>query len=241
MLKLGALELGGVPRLAVPLTDDDVHAHADAVRRYADIVELRIDRFRQHDPAYVAEVCRSARGLGRPLIATVRAIEEGGAVELPDAQRTALFAAALPLVDAVDVEVAVPICQPVVAHAHANGALAIVSHHDFARTPGDAELVAHSDAALRTGADVVKIATAVADSSDAGRLLDFLRARQRRGLIVIGMGSAGVATRVFFALFGSLLTYGFVGRSGAPGQLPLADLYEALRQYSPEFAAAHPA
>jgi 3-dehydroquinate dehydratase-1 len=241
MLKLGALELGGVPRLAVPLTDGDVQAHAGAVRRYADVVELRIDRFRQHDPAYVAEVCRSARALGRPVIATVRAIEEGGAVELSDAQRTALFAAALPMVDAVDVEVAAPICAPVVAQAHASGALAIVSHHDFARTPGDDELAAHCDAALRTGADVVKIATAVADSRDAERLLDFLRTRQSRGLIVIGMGSAGVATRVFFALVGSLLTYGFVGRSGAPGQLPLDELYEALRRYSPAFAAAHPA
>jgi 3-dehydroquinate dehydratase-1 len=241
MLKLGALELGGVPRLAVPLTDGDVQAYAGAVLRYADIVELRIDRFRQHDPAYVAQVCRSTRALGRPVIATVRAVEEGGAVELSDAQRTALFAAALPMVDAVDVEVAAPICAPVVAQAHASGALAIVSHHDFARTPGDAELAAHCDAALRTGADVVKIATAVADSRDAERLLDFLRARQSRGLIVIGMGSAGVATRVFFALVGSLLTYGFVGHSGAPGQLPLAELYEALCRYSPGFADAHPA
>jgi 3-dehydroquinate dehydratase-1 len=175
------------------------------------------------------------------VIATVRAVEEGGAVELSDAQRTELFAAALPSVDAVDVEVAAPICQPIVAHAHAHGALAIVSHHDFTRTPNDAELAAHCDAALRTGADVVKIATAVADTGDAGRLLDLLRTRYGHALVVIGMGSAGVATRVFFPLFGSLLTYGFVGRSGAPGQLPLEELYEALRRYSPGFADAHPA
>ena len=56
-----------------------------------------------------------------------------------------------------------------------------------------------------------------------------------------GMGEHGVVSRVFFPLFGSLLTYGFVAQSGAPGQLPLEELYAELRRYSPAFAAAHPA
>jgi 3-dehydroquinate dehydratase-1 len=241
MPKLGALELGTVPRIAVPLTDADVQTHADAVRRYADAVELRIDRFSRHDAAHVADVCRAARGLGLPLIATVRAAEEGGAVELSDDQRLALFAAALPLADAVDVELRAPIRDRVVALALGRGALAIVSHHDFAQTPSDAELAAICDAAVLARADVVKIAAQVAGPADADRLLDLLRTRRHHGLIVIGMGPHGVASRVFFPLLGSLLTYGFVGRAGAPGQLPLAELHDALRRYSPAFAAAHPA
>lgn len=240
MLNLGALELGTVPRIAVPLTDADVQTHADAVRCYADAVELRIDRFNRHDPAHVADVCRAARGLGLPLIATVRAAEEGGAVVLSDDQRLALFAAALPLADAVDVELRAPIRDRVVALARGRGALAIVSHHNFAHTPSDADLTAVCDAALLARADVVKIATLTTDAADADRLLDLLRAR-RNHLIVIGMGPHGVASRVFFPLIGSLLTYGFVDRAGAPGQLSIAELHAALRRYSPAFAAAHPA
>jgi 3-dehydroquinate dehydratase I len=241
MLKLGPLELGTVPRIAVPLTDADVQTHADAVRRYADAAELRIDRFGRHDTAHVAEVCRAARGLGLPLIATVRAAAEGGAVELSDDERLALFAAALPLADAVDVELRAPIRDRVVALALGRRALAIVSQHDFAQTPPDADLTAICDAAALARADVVKIAAHVAGPVDGERLLDLLRARRHQNLIVIGMGPHGVASRVFFPLLGSLITYGFVGRAGAPGQLPLAELHDALRRYSPAFAAAHPA
>ena len=53
------------------------------------------------------------------------------------------------------------------------------------------------------------------------------------------MGPHGVASRVFFPLFGSLLTYGFVGQAGAPGQLSLADLHAELCRYSPAFVAVH--
>lgn len=240
MLKLAALELGAVPRIAVPLTDAEVHTHADAVRRYADIVELRIDRFTRRDPAHVAAVCRAARALERPLIATVRAAAEGGAVTLSDDQRSALFAAAMPLVDAVDIELDATIRDRIVALARSSGAVAIVSHHDVARTPSETELAARFDAAVLAQADVVKIATLATGAADIDRLLDFLRARRQRGLIVIGMGAHGVASRVFFPLVGSLLTYGFIERAGAPGQLPIAELHGALRRYSPLFAAAHP-
>ena len=125
--------------------------------------------------------------------------------------------------------------------ARRHGNLAIVSHHDFAATPPDADLAAHFDAALDVGADIVKIATHAASGADTDRLLGFLRARRERGLIVIAMGTHGVASRFFFPLCGSLLTYGFVAQSGAPGQLPLAELYRELQRYSPAFAAAHPA
>jgi 3-dehydroquinate dehydratase-1 len=240
MLKLGRLELGPVPRIAVPLTDADLRTHAAAVRRHADIAELRIDQFARHDPAYVADVCRAARDLGLPLIATVRAAGEGGATALDDARRLELFEAVAPLVDAVDIELRASICDRVVDLADANDRLAIVSHHDFRQTPPDADLAALFDAAALVDADVVKVAAHAASVGDTDRLLGFLRARRERGLIVIGMGPYGVASRVFFPLLGSLITYGFVASAVAPGQLPLAELYAELSRYSPEFAAAHP-
>jgi 3-dehydroquinate dehydratase-1 len=239
MLTLGTLTLGPVPRIAAPMTDTDVRTRRDVARRYADIGELRIDQFAHHDAAYVLDVCRAARELGLPLIATVRALDEGGAVALDDAKRVELFKTVIPLVAAVDIELRSAICEPVVDLAQDNGKLAIVSHHDFAATPSDADLAALFDAAALTDADIVKVVAHAASTEDSDRLLGFLRARRERGVIVIGMGPYGVATRVFFPLLGSLITYGFVLDAMAPGQLPLAHLYAELQRYSPEFAATH--
>src|SRR4030095_4018617 len=178
-----------------------VHAHADVVRRYADIAELRIDQFRQHDPAYAVDICRQARDLGLPLIATVRALDEGGALAVADAQRLAPFAAVMPLISGVDIELRAAICEPVLDLARAQRKLAIVSHHDFAATPSDADLAALFDGAALAEAEVVEIVTHSTDAGDTDRLLGFLRARRERGVIVIAMGAHGVASRVFFPLF----------------------------------------
>jgi 3-dehydroquinate dehydratase I len=241
MLSLGHVQLGSVPRIAAPLTDADLRAHAATAQRYADIVELRIDRFAHHDVAYVADVCRAARALGLPLIATVRSAGEGGATALDDTHRLALFEAVAPLVDGLDIELRASICDRVVDLGDALDRLVIVSHHDFRLTPPDTDLAALFDAAALVDADVVKIAAYAASAGDADRLLGFLRARRERGLVVIAMGPHGIASRVFFPLLGSLITYGYVGEPGAPGQLPLAELHAELSRYSPEFAAAHSA
>ena len=242
MLALGSMALGPMPRIAAAVSDAELRGDGEVVRRHADAIELRIDRFARHDAAYVAEVCGAARRLQRPLIATVRAAVQGGAVDLPEAQRLAAYQAAIPLVDGVDVELRSPLCAPVLTFAARHDRLAIVSHHDFGATPPDDELDALLAAANEfDGAHVLKVAGFANSRSDTERLLDFLRAHARRGVIVLAMGPHGVASRVFFPLFGSLLTYGYVSTAGAPGQLSLADLYAELRRYSPDFAATHAA
>ena len=240
MLALGSMTLGSMPRIAAAVSDGELRTHREAVQRHADVIELRIDRFARHDAAYVADVCRAARALERPLVATVRAAAQGGAVDLPDAQRLAAYQAAVSLVDGVDVELRSPLCAPVLLLAARHDRLTIVSHHDFDATPSDAELAAlRREAAQLDGAHILKVAGFAHSQRDTERLLDFLRSRQARDLIVHAMGPHGVASRVFFPLLGSLLTYGFVSSAGAPGQLALSDLYAELRRYSPEFAAAH--
>jgi 3-dehydroquinate dehydratase-1 len=239
MLSLAGLTLGQIPRIAAPLTDHDVRREPAEVRRYADLVELRIDQFERHDAAHLAAIAGQAAAGGLPLLATVRWRSEGGGAALDDAQRLAAFDAVLPVVGGVDIELRAAICGAVVERAHRAGKLAIVSYHDFTATPGDAELGALLDAARRANADVVKIAGHAAASADTERLLRFLLAHRQQPMIVIAMGPHGVASRVFFPLLGSLVSYGSVGAASAPGQLPLAELDAELRRYSPEFAAAH--
>jgi hypothetical protein len=93
----------------------------------------------------------------------------------------------------------------------------------------------------RAGGIVVAVARAPLPRvpADAERLLDVLRAHRDAHLIVIGMGVEGLLSRVFFPLFGSLLTWGFLNKVGAPGQLPVAELVDELCRYAPDFARRH--
>lgn len=231
------MELGRVPRVAAVLNDVEARGEASKARTLADLFELRIDAFDPPTPSHAVEVCREARAAGVPVIATVRARDEGGVAELTDGARLALFEAVLPLVDALDVEFHAKIRKEIVALAHRAGKPVIVSFHDFAATPRDDDLVAILDAAKLSGADVVKIATTIGSTEDLERLLGLLFEHRRKGLILIGMGAAGAASRVLFPLFGSLITYGFLHQAAAPGQLRLDDLVREIERYVPDFAA----
>jgi len=236
MPRLGDLDLGALPRIAVAVTDRDLAAPSWVA--LADVVEVRLDQCTRRSPDDAADICRAARRLGRPLLATVRSAAEGGAATDDDARR-AVFAAVAPLVDGLDVEMASPSCDEIVALARRHGGLALVSRHDFATTPPDAALRATLAEGGRRG-DVVKLAATPTGPADLARLVDLQRV-PGPARIVIAMGTEGAASRVFLPLLGSLLTYSFVGAPTAPGQLPLRELYDALRRYSPAFAAAHPA
>ena len=237
MLRLGALELGTMPRIVAAVTDRDLVDTGWAA--LADAIELRVDQCCDLTPAAAVAGCVAARKTGKPVIATVRWSAEGGTGALTDAQRLALYEALAPHADALDVELRSPLCDEVVALGRRHQRLTIVSAHFFDAAP---PLPALRDL-LAEGApraDIVKIATATRDTADLGVLVDLLRL-PGPPRIVIGMGAAGAATRVFFPLLDSLLTYSFAGAPTAPGQIALAPLYDAIREYSPVFAADHPA
>jgi 3-dehydroquinate dehydratase-1 len=52
----------------------------------------------------------------------------------------------------------------------------------------------------------------------------------RLRLSVMGMGPWGRVSRLVLAKSGSLLNYGFIGTSNAPGQWPVARLKELLSE-----------
>ena len=235
MLRLGDLELGTMPRIITAVTDRDLADTAWAAR--SDAIELRVDQCRDLSVAAVVATSDALRRLGKPLLATVRWSAEGGSGQLTDGQRRALYEAVVTRADGLDVELRSPLCDEVVALARRHGRLAIASAHFFDTTPPDPEL---RDLLARGAGrgDVVKIAAAPNQPGDVARLVDLLRI-PGPPRIIIGMGAEGAATRVFFPLLDSLLTYSFAGAPTAPGQLALDRLYDALRAYSPAFASTH--
>jgi 3-dehydroquinate dehydratase-1 len=216
----------------VPFADAATRAEVLSLAQQGlDVAELRVDHFARVDAAFV--LARLDVFAGVPLLATIRSAAEGGGWKGSEAERLALFRALLPRVDAVDVEIASEIASDVVRDARRAGKLAIASFHDFAKTPGAGALADVVARGRALGADVVKIATAVAGRDDLRSLARLLIDTDDIGLIAIGMGDAAVATRVLFPALGSLLTYAHAGTATAPGQIPLVEMQQLLRRLFP--------
>lgn len=231
MVAIGSCALGRLPRVVVALRDghrrDEV---AEALRQGADIIEARIDSFHEHDTAYVLAELRKFSGM--PTIGTIRGRAEGGAWTESEAGRLALYQAMTPLVDAVDIEIgADAINREVIAHAREHQACVIGSFHDFDGTPDASRLQQILEKGLRLGVDIVKIAAHCATIDDLRRLARFLLDHPDNALVVIGMGPAGMASRIFFPALGSLLSYTFINTPSAPGQLSLEDTLRQLRLF----------
>jgi 3-dehydroquinate dehydratase-1 len=236
MLRLGSVVLDGTPRIIAPFTDgtptDVIH---DAERSYLDIAEARIDLFKSFEPSHVLGQIERVTDL--PIIATVRSLVEGGKWIRSDEERLELFESIIPHVDAIDIETSsASILDRVIKHAKVAGKLVVVSYHNFESTPDLDTLSYYFEKAKQSGADIVKVATYVLDKSDIQTLAMLTINRSDTPLVVLGMGSVGVKTRILFPALGSLMTYAFIDRATAPGQLSLKETYDCLKLLYPDFA-----
>lgn len=186
-----------------------------------DIVEVRLDKMAR--PADWLERCQAIESRGKPVLLTIRLRAEGGEWPADDTARLKLYEDALPALSAVDVELSSTICPAVTKLAEKLGKVCVVSHHDFQNTPTLGELESIMERARQNGA-VAKIATMIRSDADVGILQALLAKRGQRPLCVIGMGDAWKQTRVAFAKLGSCLTYGYLDKSTAPGQVSAVEL-----------------
>jgi 3-dehydroquinate dehydratase-1 len=207
-----------------------------------DLVEARVDLFA--DPAAGRgawlDACARVEAAGLPVLVTIRLAAEGGRWAAPDSERLPLYREAVDVASWVDVEAASPIATQVTALAHARGRTAVVSHHDFARTPPLGELARLAAGCRAAGGDVVKVATFVVDEADRAALFALL-AQAPGPTCVIGMGAESQELRVALPAAGSLLAYGFLERPTAPGQSSAAEMDQRLRAAVPAYAERRPA
>lgn len=230
-LAIGPVPLGAHPVIVAAGGETDLDALAAAAA--AHVVELRADLFAAPSAAAVTAALRRLRDAGRPVLFTARAEAEGGR-PMPASLRAALYEAALPLVHAIDVEIAsTALAAQLVPRARATGVLVVLSAHDFARTPDADALLATVGRAFDAGADVAKLATHAATASDLASLLACTIAARARGVATLGMGPWGPLSRVVLPAAGSLLTYAAAGQATAPGQLPVAELAALLERLAP--------
>jgi 3-dehydroquinate dehydratase-1 len=204
-------------------------ATTDPAARVVDLLEVRVDLFDTPGLDECADACT-------PVLVTIRHAAEGGRWTRADADRLPLYLRAVELVSWVDVEGESAIARDVIAAAHAHGRRAIVSHHDFQRTPPLSDLDRVVSEALAAGADIAKVATLVASEADRQVLFQVL-ARHAGRACVIGMGATSSELRTELPARGSRLAYAYVDAPTAPGQLSVAEMDARLRAASPAYAA----
>lgn len=179
----------------------------------ADLVELRLDSVTDLD------VGTALAGRKKPVIVTCRPTWEGGHFDGSEGAREVILRKALDLgADYVDVEFKAGFDRLIAAHPDR----VVVSSHDFDGVPED--LTSRVEAMRQTGAAVIKVAFTPARLTDTLPLIDIAEVGDA---VVIGMGNAGVPTRLLASRFGSRWTYG--GRGVAPGQVPPKRMLEQFR------------
>ncbi len=205
---------------------------------YIDVVELRLDTFtavhKEGAKAFALALMHRVRKVTRkPVLLTFRSHTESGTAvraefRAGDSLRESVVAPLLPLAALVDVEARrVSYAARVGAVARRLGVGVIHSYHDFkgARLAGPRLWAAR---AAKKGADVFKVALSPKTDRELDAFLGWgLSLDGPR--VLIGMGPEAAMTRQTGFTFGSILTYGHLGRSAAPGQVAAADLGRRIR------------
>ena len=180
------------------------------------MVELRLDYAHEVDVAGVLDDRRC------PVVVACRPSWEGGHFAGSEEERRRLLALALKLgAEYVDLEWRAGFEELISSDTAER---IVLSSHNFDGVPDDLDTRARAMRA--TGAGVVKIAVQVETLSDLVTLREF---SQRNRLasdqqVVIGMGPAGIASRILPDQFGSAWTY--AGEGVAPGQVTLSRMLD---------------
>ena len=192
-----------------------------------DIIEVRLDKMAR--PADWLQRCVALQSGGKPVLLTVRLRAEGGEWDKDDEQRLEIYEQGLSELAAVDVELSSAICRDVARAAARCKKASVISFHDFEKTPPLRDLCAIVEKTQSIGS-IAKVSTRILRESDVDVLRSLLRKRWEKPLCVIGMGRVWSKTRVLFPTLGSCLTYGYLDRPTAPGQMSAAELVRRLRR-----------
>jgi len=118
----------------------------------------------------------------------------------------------------------------IIETARSAGKTMILSFHDFTSTPTPEVIRAKIDQAVDCGADIAKIAVHMQSMTSLCELVQICESESRIKLSMMGMGPLGKLSRLVFAKAGSVLNYGYLRESNAPGQWPAAELKRLLAE-----------
>jgi 3-dehydroquinate dehydratase/shikimate dehydrogenase len=207
---------------------EELAGAVDLASSVGDLVELRLDYLKDPEAA-IATVIDLADQSAAQIIVTMRGVDQGGAGSHGLEVRRHFWSRAkdLPKV-LLDIEFDL---LTRMEESSLDWNRVICSYHDFRGGPSDIDRLYARMAS--TPARILKIALQADDATDCLPIFRLLERAQdeRRKLIALAMGEAGIVTRILGPSRGSFLTYGSLdAESGtAPGQITAKDLREIYR------------
>ncbi|MES2122658.1 MAG: type I 3-dehydroquinate dehydratase [Chlamydiota bacterium] len=196
-----------------------------ALLPHLDGIELRLDQFAAIDFAAIGAFIKDSPV---PVMLTLRKKEQGGAFQGTEEERLDLISTLCTLhPHYLDLEWDVPTEFRRRIFDTFSRIQILSSYHNFEETPPDLEALYKK--VKSPYAHLTKIATTARSTSDALRMLSFVRSKEK--IVGICMGEAGELTRVLAPVAGNHLTYAKLegGLGTASGQINSQELQELYR------------
>lgn len=220
-LDLGDLSIPR-PSIAASLVGDAVSTYRQAEALGADLLEVRLDLIEGDPLEALSEIRRGSR---LPIIATNRMAREGGSFRGSESECSEIVMKASELADIVDVELQAGFRADLMRRIERP---VIMSYHDFSGMPSSGEIGRMIGMMQEAGAAISKVAVMPSAPEHCIELLRIL-VEEKGPLCLIGMGEVGRHLRAVAPIYGSALTYGYVSKAAAPGQMSVAELVQAKR------------
>lgn len=225
------------PKICVPivafLRDEIMERAKEIASLPVEMVEWRVDYYAGYEyeiPSIVKELKKQLPD--KELIVTIRTEREGGE---PNGSRFDYFATIEKLLqqgqaDYVDIEVARDEERTgELCHRYKESHTKVIgSYHDFGQTPTEAEIVSRLTKAKECGCEMGKLACMPRNQEDVDTLLNATAKMKEKypdfPLITMSMGELGENSRLYGGLYGSEVSFGSVGQTSAPGQIPYEEM-----------------
>lgn len=236
------------PKICVPLVGRTAEAILDQANQIMqsqrssaiDMVELRgdyLDFLSDYDQLDKLLKMLTTVLEDKVLLFTIRSEAEGGETlafsspTIADINRHVIEGH---LADMVDIELfsGAEQAQELTELAKAHDVKIIMSNHDFQTTPDATTIVNRLRSMQDLGADVVKIAVMPENKLHVVNLLAATAMMQEAyaevPVVTMSMGKMGAISRISGQVFGSAITFASFAEASAPGQIPVAQMDEAL-------------
>ncbi|MCU7556340.1 type I 3-dehydroquinate dehydratase [Macrococcus capreoli] len=235
---------GAIPKVILTLsnvqnTDNEIIQEAIQYADYFDVIEYRADLVNETIAFYETEIqWIKSKFPSKQILFTYRTEDLNGKTKITMDAYFELLKAVIEkkLCNIIDLELMMydDYMQKLLELARANDIEVLISHHEYEFTPRIKDMLAIYNRMIQLNADYCKLAVKPNDGKDVLNLMSVVyETKQNCNLNIIGiaMEEIGRITRVACGVFGSSMTFGYVGEPVAPGQIHIKDLHDQITLY----------
>ncbi|MFN0118548.1 MAG: type I 3-dehydroquinate dehydratase [Elusimicrobiota bacterium] len=210
---------------------------------FADVLELRLDSFsfihgNTHAAILLSQfIIKKIKTNSRlPLLLTLRSYKECGVIlpiekRLSNEKREIFLTALLSRVDLVDLEIReTSFSQAMTQLAKKKGVAVIHSAHNFKNVGSLKDINSLVKKSLQFNGDIFKVAVTPKNQTELFNFLTWGKQLVHPHPVFIAMGKEGAPSRSIGYSFGSIFTYGHLGKASAPGQFSSENLFSFTKE-----------